>query len=100
MADLKVGHHDGVKAEGPRGRKHDPGLLVLTMEDVVHGHSFETACFRHLTKEAEARAKNGRYTKTIIMHASQRKVIMKDGKSTRPYYETPKGQRLRWAEED
>lgn len=91
MSNFEVKAHSGVS---PSKKIRQ---LELTMLDVMNGIPFEYATFRHLTKDAMKRTE--KYEKVYIVHEEKRKVIKKDGMSTRPYYESLKGQVLGWAEE-
>jgi hypothetical protein len=91
MSEYEVNAHSGVS---PSKKIRQ---LELTIYDVMKGIPFEFACFRHLTKDAIKRSET--FEKVVIVHENQRKVIKKDGMSTRPYYESSKGQMLGYAEE-
>lgn len=91
MANFDIKAHSGVT---PSKKSR---VLELTLEDVMSGIPFEYAGFRHLTKDANQRSL--KYEKVVIAHAGKRKVVKVDGMSTRPYWESPKGQKLGYAEE-
>lgn len=91
MANYDIKAHDGLS---PSKKTRQ---LELTMQDVMNGVPFEHAGFRHLTKDAIQRSV--KYEKVVICHEGRRKVVKVDGMSTRPYWESPKGQKLGFAEE-
>jgi len=115
VAKIEIGRNEGAHAIS-RQR-----TLEVTVDNSKIALDFELLSYRHLDLETQQRGH--KFNKVVLVRWMQRqadgstvyayqkpsdlqnweqerKVVRDNGNSCRPYYESLKGQRLRWAKED